>query len=239
MKKMKLLSFNDIIFKIMKNINKTKLIACLNPQTLEKDFKYLSENVPDMVEYRADLVDDYEKIISQLKFVREKINVPVLFTLRDKKEGGIFSGNDNQRILIYNSVMPFVDAIDLETINAHCLEKLENISDKTIILSFHDFKKTPSILDLEKCIKKANEAKADIVKLAAFCKNEEDSERLLSLPGKFKNLKISVVGMGPFGKKVRKTAPKYGSVLGYASTTSAVAPGQLSVAELREAWQED
>jgi len=217
--------------------NKTKLIACLNPQTLNKDFKYLAENVPDMVEYRADLVDDYEKIISQLKFVREKINVPVLFTLRDKKEGGKFLGDDNERILIYNSAIPFVDAIDLETINAHCLEKLENISNKTIILSFHDFKKTPSISELENCIKKANDAKAGIVKIAAFCKNEEDSERLLSLPRKFKNLKISVVGMGPFGKKVRKIAPKYGSVLGYASTTSAVAPGQLSVAELRKAWQ--
>ncbi len=223
----------------MKNIKKTILIACLNPQTLEEDFKYLAENAPDMVEYRADLVDEYNDIISQLKFVREKIKVPILFTLRDKKEGGKFLGDDIERILIYNSVMPFVDAIDLETINAHCLEKLENISDKTIILSFHDFKKTPSILELENCIKKANEAKADFVKLATFCKNEEDSERLLSLPGKFKNLKISVVGMGPFGKKVRKIAPEFGSVLGYASTTSAVAPGQLSVAELREAWREN
>jgi len=221
----------------MKNIKNTLLIACLNPNSLDDDLKYLSENDPDMLEYRADLVDDCNDIISQLKIIREKIKKPILFTLRDKKEGGKFSGNDNERILIYNSVMPFVDAIDLETINARCLEKLENISDKTIILSFHDFKKTPSILELENCIKKANKAKADIIKVAVFCKNDEDSERLLSLPEKFKNLKISVVGMGPLGKEVRKIAPKYGSVLGYASTTSAVAPGQLSVAELREAWQ--
>ena len=220
----------------MKNIKKILLIACLNPKSLEEDLQYLSGNAPDMVEYRADLVEDYNDIILQLKFVCEKIKVPVLFTLRDKKEGGKFSGNDNERVLIYNSAMPFVDAIDLETINAHCLEKLENISDKTIILSFHDFKKTLSISELENYIKKANEAKADIIKIAAFCKTKEDSERLLLLPGKFKNLKISVVGMGPFGKKVRKIAPKYGSVLGYASTTSAVAPSQLSVAELREAW---
>jgi len=222
----------------MINIKKTKLIACLNPQSLEDDLLYLSEHIPDMVEYRADLIDDYKTIVSQLKTLREKISVPILFTLRDQKEGGKFSGGDDERVSIYNSAMHFVDAIDLEIVNNHCLAKIKNRFGKIVILSFHDFEKMPFIPDLDNFIKEAAEAKADIIKIAALCKSEEDSGRLLSLPGKYKDLKIAIVGMGPLGKEVRKVAPRYGSILGYASTTSAVAPGQLSVTELREAWGE-
>jgi len=220
----------------MNNVEKTKLVACLNPQSLDEDLRYLSEHEPDIVEYRADLIQDHRGIISQLKILGEKVNSPILFTLRDRMEGGNFSGGDLKRVSMYNSALPFVDAIDLEIMNCHCLEELEDKSCKTIILSFHDFEKTPLLSDLDIVIKKAAEAKADIIKIAAFCGSEAEAERLLSLPEKYKNLRIAVVGMGPLGKEVRKSAPKFGSVLGYASTTSAVAPGQLSVAELREAW---
>lgn len=97
-----------------------------------------------------------------------------------------------------------------------------------VIVSHHDFKRTPSRASLDKTVARAFAAGADIAKIACMVRAPRDNARLLGLLDGERPL--IVVGMGPGGRITRVAAPFLGSVLTYAAegARKAAAPGQMT-----------
>lgn len=97
-----------------------------------------------------------------------------------------------------------------------------------IIVSFHDFEKTPERPDLETIVSSCFEAGADIAKIACMVHADRDNARLLGLletPGR----QVVVVGMGKKGSITRVAAPLSGSPFTFASLSMGkeTASGQI------------
>ncbi len=96
-----------------------------------------------------------------------------------------------------------------------------------VILSFHDFEKTPPRPELERRVDRCFEAGADLAKIACLVTRPSDNARLLGLLDSGRA--ILVAGMGPLGAVTRLAAPLLGSPFTYASLSedAAAAPGQV------------
>jgi len=226
----------------MLKINQPLLVGVLAPRRMQRDVADLRRTPPDVVEYRADLQAAVvpARIATALHTLRAHLACPILFTLRDASEGGAFDGGNELRIAAYRAALPHVDALDVEIAHRALLRHLHADLARfntTVIASFHDFSETPTVRALDGLVRTGFAAGAHIVKLACHCATPHDVLRLLAVPQRHPGRDIAVIGMGPMGRAVRMVAPAFGSVLGYAATSAAVAPGQLTVEELRVAWR--
>lgn len=100
-----------------------------------------------------------------------------------------------------------------------------------IILSFHDFKKTPSLNILLNIVKKNFALGADIVKIATFINHFEENVVLFELTKRIsgQGKKIIALGMGEKGKISRIGTPLLGGYLTYMAYDEKhrTAPGQM------------
>jgi len=96
-----------------------------------------------------------------------------------------------------------------------------------MLLSLHDFQRTPSKLRLANS---AAQPQPDAVKIAANSRTIGDSVRLLYLT---KRLNTVAVPMGEVGLPARVLALRQGSALAYAPIGQATAPGQVSLHDLK------
>ena len=162
-----------------------------------------------------------------------ELRVPVITTARSPKEGGANNLNARERASRQLAMLGRAAAIDVEL--ASCAE-MKSVLDAArgagcaIILSFHDFKGTPSTLRALQ--RKAARAGADIFKVAVTPRSAADFAALLSL---LENppLPTAVMGMGPMGKASRLAAIACGSVLNYGWIERPNVAGQWSALELR------
>lgn len=127
----------------------------------------------------------------------------------------------------------FVD-IELEA-NARLRERIIRAArarNCRIIVSYHNFEKTPSRAKLERTITLSLASSADIVKIACLVRSRRDSARLLGLLDS--GPPLIVVGLGKKGILTRIAAPLLGSVLTYASRGEGreTADGQPDAASL-------
>jgi len=102
-----------------------------------------------------------------------------------------------------------------------------------VIVSYHDFNKTPVMRELEQVLNWCFESGADIAKISCRVNSIEDNARLLSLYSL--NKKVISIGMGELGKITRIAAPLLGAPFTYASIDKSrkTAPGQIDAAQLR------
>jgi 3-dehydroquinate dehydratase type I len=118
------------------------------------------------------------------------------------------------------------------------INEIKTKSPKTkIIISNHNFKKTPSIKEMEKIYLKMKEKKADIFKFAAKANSLIDSLRMLKFLEflKEKNTKAICVCMGKEGKLTRVSGHIFGNYLMYAPLTGKkqTAEGQIIAKDLK------
>jgi 3-dehydroquinate dehydratase type I len=106
-----------------------------------------------------------------------------------------------------------------------------------VIISFHDFEKTPDHERLKQIAVLCFSEGADIVKIACKSNSTTDNARLLGLLGQedFKD-RLVIVGMGESGKITRIVAPLLGSLFTYASLAEGMhtAEGQIEKAQLKK-----
>jgi 3-dehydroquinate dehydratase/shikimate dehydrogenase len=154
-------------------------------------------------------------------------------TNRTKQEGGRFEGSEERRIAYLQEAISLgAEYIDIESDYFHPFER----SSTKLIVSHHNFERTPE--NLEEIYGRISEQNPDIVKIATKAQNYGDSLRMLNLiAGADKD--IIGICMGQHGIITRVLGSVYGGYLTFASLGEgkSSAPGQLSVAELRSAWQ--
>lgn len=186
----------------------------------------------DILELRIDLLDsDAHLALQDIK----KTGLPVIITNRMKQEGGAWKGSEEERIQTLISLLPAADAVDIELCakDRDAVVKKARDAGKTVIISTHDFEKTPGNDVMERMINDSFAAGADIAKVAVMPNSLADVLRLLDVT-LLSKAAVCTIAMGEKGKYSRVVAPVYGSVMTYGYVEKATAPGQLRVDKLRQ-----
>lgn len=107
-----------------------------------------------------------------------------------------------------------------------------------VIVSFHDFEKTPKREELLHVVEWCFECGADIAKIACKANDKRDAARLMGLLDCDKAL--VVVGMGENGRVTRVAGPLLGSVFSYASIERGreTADGQIDIDTIKRIKRE-
>ena len=188
----------------------------------------------DYAEVRFDFLKS-EEIPKTLEIIKKDLN-RVVCTLRPKTEGGNFQGNEKERIAILKLIAeynPFLLDVEFNTIkkNKNFAKYLKTTNTK-LLISWHDFKKTPKFSDLRTQMKKMRKF-SSTVKIVTTAKTVDDSTSVLQLYSKRENTKLIAFAMGDAGRISRILCLNLGSPYTYVSLGKAVAPGQFSVDEIK------
>ena len=187
----------------------------------------------DIVEIRLDLIGaDTPGWLEQAKAI-EAQGVPVIVTIRLAAEGGKWMQPDEARLPLFQAALEHLSAADVE-FHSPLLEKISALAarhQKALIVSCHDFHKTPPVDELRQIIRKASDC-GTVVKIATLVQTDTDLATVRELLSEKWPARICLLGMGKFGPQTRTLFPKLGSCLTYGYLDAPVAPGQVRASEL-------
>jgi 3-dehydroquinate dehydratase-1 len=189
----------------------------------------------DFVEVRFDFLKT-EQIPEVLEMIKKDLN-RVVCTLRPKTEGGKFPGNEKERIAILKLIAeynPFLLDVEFNTLEKNsALVKYLKLTKTKLLVSWHDFKKTPKSSELKMKMNQMSKFSSN-VKIVSTAKSTDDSTRMLELYGKKGKNNLISFAMGDFGRISRILCLYLGSPYTYVSLGKAIAPGQFSVDEVKK-----
>ncbi len=210
-------------------LNKS-IVASIGKNSIESAIKAKKLGA-DILELRIDLLEtDASEVLQALK----KLGLPIIITNRMKQEGGAWEESEDERIQKLLSLLHGADAVDIELCAAERDKVVKNArsNGKTVIISTHDFQRTPENDVMLGVIRESFEAGGDIAKLAVMPRSLGDVLRLLDVTLHSEG-KVCTIAMGNIGRYSRVIAPIYGSVMTYGYVDAPTAPGQLRVDELK------
>lgn len=209
-------------------------IAEKTPSKIKKVLK-IALKKSDYVEVRLDFLK-IEQIPETLEIIKNDLN-KIVCTLRPKTEGGKFSGIEKERIAILKLIAeysPFLLDVEYNTLkkNTSLVKYLKSTNTK-LLVSWHDFKKTPSTAELKKKLNQMSKFSSN-VKIVSTAKSTNDSTRMLELYNKKGKNNLISFAMGDFGRISRILCLYLGSPYTYVSLGKAIAPGQFSIDEIKK-----
>lgn len=202
----------------------------------------------DLIEWRVDFFDQSEQISEVLetgKKLKEFLHeTPLLFTFRTEAEGGEKAISQKAYFELYRKIVSqeLADLIDVEYfLQEDLIESFIDFVKKTkakVIMSSHDFQKTPSKEQILSRLKGMQDKGADICKMAVMPHNSQDVLCLLDATETFyrnyAEVPVITMSMGDLGKISRISGEIFGSALTFGSAVKASAPGQVPVEDLKE-----
>ena len=207
---------------------------------------FLSDIDFDVIEFRVDHyenVEDFAKVTELLKKISEKSEKPLLFTFRTKKEGGVHEMAEEKYFALNLAAIEsgLIDLVDVELFSTpeeiSRLIKAAKKKNVKIVMSNHDFDKTPSKDELVSRLVKMQDYGADITKVAVMPRTEED---VLTLLGATLEMKKAMgdrpcitMSMAKLGVISRLSGELFGSCMTFAAARQVSAPGQISVKDAR------
>ena len=202
----------------------------------------------DIIEWRVDFFEEVEKVskvLGALTEIRAILSeIPLVFTFRTAKEGGEKQLRQEEYKALYKAVLAarMVDIIDLELFTSEEdvkeLIELAHSQQVYVIVSNHDFQKTPSKDEIISRLRKAQEIGGDLPKVAVMPNSPEDVLTLLAatleMNEKYADRPIIAMSMAGKGMISRLAGEVFGSALTFGAAKKTSAPGQLPVAQLRD-----
>jgi 3-dehydroquinate dehydratase-1 len=230
---------NDPIFMLTKARNPS-IVAVIASLRDFDDISSISSRSFDLCELRIDKLlptsDDLPSRVRALPF-------PKIVTVRDPLEGGANSIPASTRIGLFERWLPVCNFIDVELRNLGSFSKLIQEAEsngKEVIVSFHDFAKTPKLEELQEMFDRSGRVPNRIFKVATTVSHWSDVETLIHLIQDNPEFRMAAMGMGALGKFSRLALARLGSCLAYGSLGAAVVPGQWPVTRfsdlLSEIW---
>ncbi|MDO8553774.1 MAG: type I 3-dehydroquinate dehydratase [Candidatus Micrarchaeota archaeon] len=172
---------------------------------------------------------DMEKIFSQ--------SMKLIATYRPDGKSDEF--RKNILIKAIDSGAAYVD-IEVESKDEYENEIVKKAKQKNckVIVSYHNYEKTPPRGELEQIIQWCFESGADIAKIACKINSDRDNARLFGLLDSEK--KIIIIGIGEKGKITRIVAPILGSQFTFSSLAvgKETADGQIEINTMKKAIAE-
>lgn len=227
-----------------------KVLICLplvssDMKSLCEDAKMLYLATPDIIEWRVDCFEseNIKDIVMGLKALKDEIkDIPIIFTIRDYLEGGKKKIKDENKLSILEAISKenLINIIDVELSKGESyIKKVKNIikdSDIKLILSYHNFTKTPDPEFILNKILESIKFGADIPKISVMAESFEDNIKLLNTTLKAKNMinsPIISMCMGEKGAISRVVGGHYGSDMTFGFLGESSAPGQIKVETLK------
>lgn len=207
------------------------IAAAITEPTTDRALAAMDEAlaVADLVEVRLDLMDEFD-----LARLAGKRPDRTIVTARPSREGGKWRGSEATRIrTLAAAVRAGVAYVDVELDSAHAITERGGTK---VIVSFHDFDKTPD--DLSSIIMRMVSSGADVAKVVCMANDQADNLKLLSLLEK-PYIPTIAFAMGERGVPSRILAGKLGGFLTFASLGQgrSSAPGQPTVDDLANLYR--
>ncbi len=190
----------------------------------------------DLIELRLDTLRMTAEALRERLQAAEPAK-PILLTARHPAEGGQGSVDAAGRMALIEPLIDVATLIDIELRSAVEMKPLisrAHAQGVKVMGSFHDFQATPGDAVLRGAIDFAQTAGLDAVKLATYLNSPDDLIRLLQITAAPLRLRISTMGMGPWGRTSRLVLAKAGSLLNYGFIGASNAPGQWPAARLKQ-----
>jgi 3-dehydroquinate dehydratase type I len=193
--------------------------------------KQISHKNPDLVEIRLDKLHDH-RILQE---VAARKSFPIIATDRSDRDPHSGVGN-----LAYAAAVGF-DLIDLDLANADAatIRQMKSAG-ADVILSFHNYSETPPAEQLTKILEAEKRLGCDICKIVTTARAPRDNLTVLGfLLREAATARLVSFAMGSDGVPSRVLSPWFGAEFTFAalSEKSKTADGQLTIDELRSAWQ--
>ena len=202
----------------------------------------------ELIEWRADFYDgvcEKQTVQETLLALRKIIgSIPLIFTIRTDAEGGNLqiSGPDYADLLKFTAGTGEADIIDVELFKegteVNELVRDIHVLGALVIMSNHEFHKTPEKAEIIKRLSRMQELDADLPKIAVMPNSSADVLTLLSateeMATKYANRPLVTMSMGGLGSISRVSGEIFGSSMTFGSAGKSSAPGQISVGELKQ-----
>ena len=221
---------------------KPKICASLTGRSF-RELKELTNlanrNLADFIEIRFDYLTE-NLDASEIRNLSKK---PLIATNRPVREGGLSKAPEvariNSLILASKRGFNYID-IELHTPNLQKIIKQLKKEKCKVIVSYHNYKETPSIQYLHEIMKKEITIGADICKVISTAKNIEDNITPLNLITQTFSKKRNIIAfcMGNQGQLSRLLSPFIGGAFTYASVKRGkeAAPGQVSLTIMKQIY---
>ena len=209
--------------------------------TVEKARRSIGEahQWADLIELRVDYLREPD-----LKSLMDGGGKSFIVTNRRKEEGGRYEGDERKRFRILREAVALgAEYVDIEMKSEPSLlqDLISNKKSTRMILSFHNFQKTPSPRELGRLYDRMVQWGPDVIKITTLATSWEDNFKVLSLIpyARRKKQKIVAFCMGEKGRMSRIFAPLMGAAWTYGSLSRSrvSAPGQLTAEEMKEIWK--
>jgi len=190
---------------------------------------------PDLFELRLDCLAG---VADRVENLLPKLRTPLIITARHPSEGGAGKLGLRHRQDLLLGFLNHADYVDVELRSAPALRSVLKLAEnKNVgrIVSFHNFKSTPSSRILAAKAREAKSHGADIFKVATRTDTPMELGRLLEfMTSNRLDLAVAVMGVGKLGAISRVLLERAGSALIYASVGAmSDVEGQLSLEQIR------
>lgn len=206
------------------------------------------DDIPaDLAEWRVDWfehVSDFDKVVDVLEDLRRILgDTPLLMTFRSLREGGERELGEEiyAELNIRAARSGFVDLVDVELFTGDEIVKRiireAHEADVKVIVSNHDFLKTPDKDELVGRLRRMQELGADLPKIAVMPRSKKDVLVLLAateeMASHYADRPIITMSMEGTGVISRVCGELFGSAITFGAAGLASAPGQMSVGDLK------
>ena len=192
----------------------------------------------DLIEIRLDKLRSHHG----LSKVVHSVQGPIIATNRSLSERGSFDRSEAERLrILSDAIDDGAYYVDLEMTTEKLDGAITDFREKgaKIILSHHDYLRTPDLAKLQSTLEQLQKYKPDLCKIVTTAQVPDDNLRILSLLDKNRRkTPMLSFAMGPIGVWSRIMAPFYGAAFTYASLDRGLetAPGQTSITDLRRIY---
>ncbi len=198
----------------------------------------------DCLEWRADFfgaLDDPAAVVSTGQALMQALpRTPLVFTLRTTGQGGHVDLSP-ERAMVLTCATITAHAADLVDVEVGlgdrlvgALVRLAHDNGVRVIVSHHDFDAMPEVDWMVGCLVHMAELGADIPKLAAMSKSNQETHDLMratALARDQLDVPLLTMAMGAAGVNSRLSGEVFGSALTFCALGQASAPGQVQLGE--------
>lgn len=201
----------------------------------------------DCLEWRADFCAnklDFDSMVHDARQLAAALpNNPLLFTFRSESQGGQCTLSAEEYVALNRTIIEdeFIDMVDIETWigdkAVRDLVKRAHAHGIIAVVSYHNFRGTPSVEWMVSLLTHMVDLGADIPKIATMANTPRDALNLLAATDEVARLHtdrpLLTMAMGPTGSLTRVAGEVFGSALTFVAVQKASAPGQVDVAQAK------